>query len=248
MVEPRPIDYNRPMNPHRVPQSESLDHVLWIGGAAAAGKTTLSRRLSDEFGFTRWAGDGRWIEHWQSVTPERYPIASRIGSTLRSGGSFDWFFGCPGKEIADNYIEMARVEFADAVAELREFPADVPIVVDAFLGIPQLIFQVAKPARAIFLTCTDDFARTQWKHRTTPGSTGFLPLLKQQLDTCTEPQSAVSNFIEANIRLSRFVAEDCRRHGAVHLITAGRVDADLAYVEVKRHFGLLEEPASGHVP
>jgi hypothetical protein len=136
---------------------------------------------------------------------------------------------------------MARAEFDDAVAELRKLPADVPIVVDAFLGFPELVLRVARPTSAIFLTCTDEFTRTQWKLRITPGNSGFLPLLRQQLDTCTNPRSAVDNFIEANILMSRFIADDCMRHGATHLITAGNIDTDAAYAALKAHFGLGKE-------
>ena len=123
---------------------ESLRHVFWIGGGAAAGKSTISRRLCEEFGFTRWAGDRRWIEHWQTAAPKKNPVAYRIGKTLRNGGSFEWFFGRRGEEIAHDYVAMARVEFEDAVDELRRTLRDVPIVVDAFLGFLELVLKVTQ--------------------------------------------------------------------------------------------------------
>ena len=201
------------MNRDRERVKETLSHVYWIGGGAAAGKSTLSRRLCEEFGFTRWAGDERWIEHWQTATPDRNPIASRIGSTLRHGGSFDWFYSRTDQEIAHDYVKMARVEFEDSVDDLLQMSRDSPIVVDAFLGFPELVLKVAKPEKAAFLICTDDFMYQTWKDRTTEGGPGLLPILRRQLDTCLDPQFALDSFIESNIIESRFVADDCRREG-----------------------------------
>lgn len=217
---------------------ESLDHVYWIGGGAAAGKSTISRRLCEEFGFTRWAGDGHWIEHWKTSTPDRNPVASRIGWTLSHGGSFDWFYSRTAQEIGHDYVKMARVEFEDSVDELLQMSRDYPIVVDAFLGFPELILQVAKPEKAVFLICTDEFMRQTWKQRTTEGSPGLLPILRRQLDTCSDPQFALDSFIESNLIESRFVVEDCRREDAALIVTGGRISVDEAYTAVKRHFRL----------
>ncbi len=217
---------------------ESLRHVYWIGGGAAGGKTTVSRRLCEEFGFRRFAGDGRWIEHWQTATPETNPISCRIGSTVREGGSFEWFFGRTGQEIADDYVTMARVEFEDAIDELTGMPSDRPIVVDAFLGLPELVLKVAEPQRAVFLVSTDDFMREAWKLRTTQGRPGFLPILTRQLDSCTDPRRALESFIESNVIQNRFVAAECRKVGATLITTGGSISLGEACAAVKRHFQL----------
>lgn len=217
---------------------ESLRHVYWIGGGAAGGKTTVSRRLCEEFGFSRWSGDGRWIEHWQTATPERNPVSHRIGSTVRQGGSFEWFFGRTGQEIADDYVAMARVEFEDAVDELTEIAKDGPIVVDAFLGLPELILTVAEPERAVFLISTDEFMREAWKRRTTEGCPDFMPILARQLNSCSDPRRALESFIESNVIQNRFVAAECRRVGATLIITGGSINLEETYAAVKRHFRL----------
>ena len=118
---------------------------------------------------------------------------------------------------------------------------DNPVVVDAFLGFPELVLKAASPDKAVFLICTDDFMHQTWKHRTTEGSPGLLPILRRQLDSCSDPQSALDSFIEGNIIQSRFVADDCRREGAALFVTGGSIGADEAYVAVKRHFRLDQE-------
>lgn len=238
LVQSPRVNDNQVMNRDYGRMKESLSHVYWIGGCAAAGKTTISHRLCEQFGFQRWSGDRHWIEQWQTATPERNPIAHRIGSTLRHGGSFAWFYGRTGHEIADDYISMSRAQFPDAVDELSRMSRDNPIVVDAFLGFPELISQVAKPENAVFLICTDDFMRETWKLRTTEGKPGFLPILSRQLRTCPDPQYALDNFIESNIIESRFVADDCRREAATMITTGGSIGVDAAYLAVKRHFRL----------
>ena len=217
---------------------ESLSHVYWIGGGAAAGKSTMSRRLTEEFGFTLFSGDKRWIEHWRTATRERNPVAHRIGVTLERGDPFDWFYDRSGEEIADDYFAMARVEFEDSVDELLRMPNDTPILVDAFLGFPQLVLTVARPERAVFLICTDDFMKKTWMDRTTEGRPGFLPILRQQLDTCSDPQSARDNFIQSAIVESRFIADDCRQRRATLIVTGGNIGLDDAYAAVKSSFRL----------
>ena len=215
---------------------ELLSHVYWVGGGAAAGKSSISRRLSNEFGFTLFSGDRRWIEHWQTASAQRNPVAHQIGETTRRGDPFDWFFDRSGKEIADDYRKMGRVEFEDAVDELLQMPRKTPIVVDAFLGLPQLVLEVAEPHRAVFLICTDDFMKMMWNNRVTAGSPDFLPILRKQLDTCSDPQAAVDNFIESNVIQNRFIAEDCQNRCATLTVTGGRMNLDDAYATVKRCF------------
>ena len=225
--------------PHDQRQTlKSLSHVYWIGGGAAAGKSSISRRLARDHGFTLFSGDKRWIEHWRTSTRERHPVAHRIGLTLDGGEPFDWFFSRSGQEIADDYIAMARVEFEESVNELLRMPNDKPVIVDAFLGLPQLVLTVARPDRAVFLICTDDFLRNKWIDRTTPGSPDFLPILRRQIDTCADPELAVDNFIRSNVVQNRFIAEDCRRSRATLIVTGGRIGLEDAYVAVTRSFGL----------
>ena len=228
------------MNPDYERAKNSLKHVYWVGGAAAAGKTTICRRLCDRYGFIRWSGDARWIEHWHSATPESHPIPHRIGSTMRDGGSLEWFFGRPARNIADDYVTMARAEFQSAVDELTQMPRDTPIVVDAFLGFPELILKVAHPENAVFLICTEEFMQRTWTLRTSESAPGFLPILKRQLDTCTDPRSALDLFNESNKIQSRFIADDCRRESARLIVTGGRIDADEVYDAVRKHFRLTE--------
>ena len=219
-------------------EPEPLNHVYWIGGGAAAGKSTISRRLTREYGFTLFSGDRRWIEHWRTSTPEANPVAHRIGETLERGEPFDWFFSRSGQEIADDYIAMARIEFEDCVNELLRMPNDKPIIVDAFLGLPQLVLTVARPERAVFLICTDDFLRKKWIDRTSPGNPDFLPILRQQIDTCADPELAVGNFIQSNIVQNRFIAEDCRRCRGNLIVTGGHIDVEDAYAAVRNGFRL----------
>lgn len=157
---------------------------------------------------------------------------------MRQGGSFEWFFGRTGQEIADDYVAMARVEFEDAVDELTGIPKDGPIVVDAFLGLPELILTVAEPERAVFLISTDEFMREAWKRRTTEGCPGFLPILARQLNGCSDPRRALESFIESNVIQNRFVAAECRRVGATLIITGGSINLEETYAAVKRHFRL----------
>ena len=41
----------------------ALGHVLWIGGGSEAGKSTISKRLAEEFDFEHYHGDETYWRH-----------------------------------------------------------------------------------------------------------------------------------------------------------------------------------------
>src|SRR6185295_15326434 len=50
-----------------------LDHVFWIGGGSAAGKSTIARRLATEYGLQVYATDTAMSRHAAALTPEQAP-------------------------------------------------------------------------------------------------------------------------------------------------------------------------------
>ena len=170
------------------------------------------------------------------ATPHANPIGCRWWQSQKQGGSADWMWNRTGEEIANDYFEMARVEFESAVDDLLQLH-DNPIVVDAFLAFPELVFKAAHPEGAVFLVSTDEFQRQSWTERMNEGHPthkGF----RDRMNTCSDPESALKNQIESSIIESKFMADDCERRGATLIVTGGRIDIEEAYSSVKKHFHL----------
>ena len=65
---------------------ESLSHVYWIGGVTAAGKSTIAKKLADDFGLIYYSGDYRRSEHMARATEEEYPAvyADRVRGEMET--------------------------------------------------------------------------------------------------------------------------------------------------------------------
>ena len=217
---------------------DSLSHVYWIGGGPAAGKSTISKRLASEFGFTLYDGDQHWFEHLETATPDANPVGHRLHLTRERGESFNWFFGRTGEEIAKDELEMARIDFDHAVDDLSRLPDDAPVIVDAFLGFPELVFRVADSDRAVFLIATDEFQKEIWDRRTTEGDSLFRDRFTQVMNSCMDSEAALNSHIDSHSVKKSFMADDCERRGATLMVTGGSIDLEEAYAAVKKHFHL----------
>jgi adenylylsulfate kinase-like enzyme len=62
--------------------ADALKHVYWIGGTTCAGKTTISKRIAEEFGFVRYDCDARVGDHQAKATKGECPTLYSI----RTGG------------------------------------------------------------------------------------------------------------------------------------------------------------------
>jgi hypothetical protein len=208
---------------------DSLAHVFWIGGGPCAGKSTISTRLSSDFGFVRYDGDAKCLEHLKLATPKNNSVGFRVHSSLKQGELLTWFVDRPGKEQAKDNIEWARCEFEFVIDDLLTMPRDEPIVVDAFPSFPQTIFKATSPQHAVFLVSTDDFQRNMWAKR---------EWHKKHLESCSDPESALDQWMDCQFRLSRYIADDCKDRGAALVITGGHLDIEQVYETVKKHFNL----------
>ena len=53
---------------------EQLQHVYWIGGGSAAGKSTIARRIAAQYGLRVYPTDDVMIEHARRSTPADCPL------------------------------------------------------------------------------------------------------------------------------------------------------------------------------
>ncbi len=129
----------------------TLEHVLWIGGASGAGKTTLATRLARRHGLRWYSADAHTWEHrdaalragneaaarWEAMTPEeRYSTA----------------VDDPVQLVALN-LDLERGPMI--VDDLRRLPAAPLIVADGSTVLPELVAQGhARTDRSVWLIPT----------------------------------------------------------------------------------------------
>jgi hypothetical protein len=82
----------------------ALAHVLWLGGAPDAGKTTVARALARRFGLRLYLLDDAQPAHWARATPAREPRPARERAPVS---------GCPR---TTELVEERRTETKEAAA------------------------------------------------------------------------------------------------------------------------------------
>src|SRR5207302_4266343 len=107
--------------------SSPLEHVIWIGGAPGAGKTTAARLLAHRNDLRLYHVDARTYRHADRAT----------GPVMRAANAMsaeDRFRGSPSA-LAERFLSYSREQFELVLEDLDAFPASPPIVAEG----PQIL-------------------------------------------------------------------------------------------------------------
>lgn len=211
----------------------SLQHVLWIGGAPCAGKTTLSKRLSSDFDMLYYDGDDRFEEHFTTASAEESPVTCKAKKRCEEEGSSVWMFEQKVEEMATFMRDLGREDLTRVEKDLLELPSARPIVVDLYNGHPPWMRKIADPNRMIFLVSTDTFQESGWHQR--DGA------FRREIEQCSNPEWSMKQFVDCCLMMSRQVTEECRKFGLPFLVTGGCMELDEAYEAVCSHFCLSSD-------
>jgi broad-specificity NMP kinase len=139
---------------------QPLTHVLWIGGPAGSGKTTVAKRIARRHGLRWYNADKHTWEHrdraiaegnaaairWEAMTPEDRWVTFSPAEIVELCLDFE-----PWPMIAD---------------DLRRLPALPPIVAEGSTVLPELVTSgVADPTRAVWLIPTPELLRARNEKR-----------------------------------------------------------------------------------
>jgi len=214
----------------------SLQHVLWVGGAPCAGKTTLSRRLSSDFDMLYYDGDDRFETHFETATAAEFPATCKAKNRVRKEGSSVWMFEQESGEMATFMRDLGREDLARVIKDLLELPSDKPIVVDLYSGHPLWVRDIATPESMVFLVSTDAFQKVGWEKR--DGA------FRREIEQCVNPEWSMKQFVDCCLMMSHQVRKECREYSLPLLTTGGCMELDEVYEAVCNHFGLVAENAS----
>ena len=126
---------------------QSLRHVLWIGGAQCGGKSTLSKRISDDYGIILYAGDEEGRKHIGKVTSENAPI----WHGMHQKGGVIWLWDQNLETMTKFWNGMGEEDLRFVIDDLLEMPTNKPILVDLFNGYPEWIRKIANREKVMIL-------------------------------------------------------------------------------------------------
>lgn len=126
----------------------ALDHVLWIGGASASGKTTLATRLARRHGLRWYSADAHTWEHRDAAIGAGHKAAARW-ETMTYDERRATLQSDPAELVSLN-LDFERGPMI--VDDLRRLPRAPLVVADGSTILPELVAQGhAHRDRAVWL-------------------------------------------------------------------------------------------------
>jgi 2-phosphoglycerate kinase len=204
----------------------ALRHVLWIGGAPDAGKTTIARELAQRHDLGLYLLDRAEPDHVARTDPQRQPDFARF---LAMSMDERWVSRSP-REMAEHVIATGSERLAMAIDDLLRMPNDRPIVAEGPWFFPDLIAPLlAHPRQALWLVPTAAFKRASAARRDKPA-------IRYQT---SDPERATRNWLERDLHL----ADHVRRRAAALALPLWEVDCTLTVgalaAAAEEHFGPL---------
>ena len=211
------------MNPEH---TEILKNVYWIGGSTGAAKSTIARRISEEYYFVLYDTDKTMREHGGRAEPGECPLfeafcemnmderwANRSPQEMYE--TFQWFHGEAFRFIIDDLLEMA---------------AGSRVIVEGFRLLPQLVRPwLVHSHQAVWLIATHEFRVKAFTER---GTLWKIP------NKTTQPEKALKNHLEREVIFAEHLDREVREEGLNFITVDGSLNEDELHQRICRQFNI----------
>jgi len=198
--------------------------VLWLGGSACAGKTSIARLLAEEHGLTLYSCDEHFEEHRRRADPARQPHFHRL-----MDAPMEELWAQPAALQAEALLAFYADELEMVLEDLRGLSG--PVLVEGAGLLPERIAALSpEPHRALWLIATPGFRRQVY-----PARGGFV---QELLSRCADPDEAFARWMERDDRIAHHLEEKARRHGLGVLTVDGGQILEATTQLIARRFRL----------
>jgi 2-phosphoglycerate kinase len=181
---------------------KQLEHVYWIGGGSAAGKSTIARRIAARHGLHVYSTDDVMADHARRCSPEDCPL---LHTFMAMDMDQRWVNRSP-KTMLETFHWFRGEGFNLIIEDLLRLPHGSGVIVEGFRLLPHLVKPLLSvPGRAVWLLPTHDFRQAVVESR--GGSAwGFLA-------RTTDPERALHNLLERDRMFTDILREETARLG-----------------------------------
>jgi 2-phosphoglycerate kinase len=181
---------------------EQLQQVYWIGGASAAGKSTIAHRIAAQRGLHVYATDDVMADHAARSSPDECPLLHRF---MAMDMDERWVNRSP-KIMLDTFHWFRGEAFDFIVDDLLSLPREPGVIVEGLRLLPHLVKPLlSERTRAVWLLPTPDFRETVIQSR---GGTAWAFLGKT-----SNPERALRNLLERDRLFTDMLREETARLG-----------------------------------
>lgn len=213
-----------PINPEAPLIVRALRHVIWIGGAPDAGKTTLAQELARRHGLPLYIQDRMEPEHFARATGERQPEMRAFWAM-----SLDerWVTRTP-EEMAAQVVRSSTERFNLLVEDILKMPHHTTLIVEGPWLLPTLVAHPLRdPRQALWLVPTLAFKQASAAARSKPSVS----------HETSDPDRATRNWLARDLLLGEHIRQTAAWRGQELWEIDGSLSPEELADRAERHFG-----------
>ena len=213
------------------PFREQLQHVYWIGGGSAAGKSTIARRIAADHGLHVYSTDDAMADHARRSTLEEAPLLHKF---IAMNMDERWVNRSP-ETLLETFHWFQGEGFNLIVEDLLRLPREPRVIAEGFRLLPRLVEPLLSiRAHAVWLLPTPSFRQAVIEDRG-GSSWGFL-------SKTTDPERALRNLLERDRMFTDMLREETTRLQLHANEVDGAMTEDELAQRVREVFGLRSNP------
>lgn len=206
-----------------------FDHVLWLGGTPAAGKTVVAERLAERHNLSVYHRDQHVAAHAAQAVAAGHPLSMQRDALSPE----DRWVRQTAPENVMQGIAVAQELFPLLIEDVQALPTDHPVLVEGIGFYPAQVYPyLTNPRQAVWLIADAIFAETVWTVRR---DAGRIPAL----ETTSSPQIAWQHILERNAILGRYIRRQAGSLGLTTLTVDTSQELKRIVSRVEAHFDVL---------
>jgi 2-phosphoglycerate kinase len=205
--------------------SSRLRHIYWIGGGSGAGKSTIAKRMADQYGLRHYSTDEKIRDHGRRTPPEECPFVCAFN---KMDMDERWLNRSP-ETMLETFHFFRGECFNRIVEDILEFPSD-RVVVEGFRLLPDLVKPLLRVIdQSVWLLPTPEFRRAAFESRNT---------LWNIAGKTSNPERALQNLLVRDRLFTDRLRKETKSAGLPAIEVDTSVTEDALFDRVAKPFGL----------
>lgn len=205
-----------------------LSSVLWLGGSACAGKSSVARRLAERFGLRALHCDDLFADHSRRAGRERHRAFRRLADR-----SPEELFAAPVERQVAELGAFYEDEFELLLEDLLALGPGEPVLVEGAGLLPARVAAIAPgPGSGLWLLADPGFRRRRYRERGAE--------VARTLAGCADPERLYSAWMERDDGWGAVLDGETARLGLPRLAVDGRRNLEEIAAAAAVSFGLTE--------
>ena len=206
--------------------ARDLAHVLWIGGAPDAGKTTIAHLLAERHRWQWYPCDAHAHNHLNLIAhadPAQHPaMYAKLGTSIDEL----WVHPTPA-ELLQSIVAINHERFPLILADLRAMPTRPLLLAEGSSLHPELVAPLLTTQhQAIWLVPSEAFARASATRRDKP----------RRRDRSSDPERYRQNLLERDRLFAEHIRREVAAQGGALIDVDGTQTIEEVAHRVEEHF------------